>query len=142
MLDLDTIIFIKENLTGLHYLVGITSFFLGISPLFLDREKVQKQANVYYIEISAAVFLLFTISMITLGLISSKAIFKEGNCVQIKNEYIEEIPFNELLKYHHGENLIKSISSNHYLLYNYNSKIYKSLDTPEDYKYNQVKCYR
>lgn len=139
-MDTGTIIFIKENLIILHYFVGISSFFIGVSPLFLDREKVQKQANVYYIEISAAVFFLFTISMLSLDYISGKPLFKETQCIQIRDSYVDDIPFKQIVKYYQGGSTIKEVGSNHYLLYNFPTKTYSALEITEDFKFKQIKC--
>jgi hypothetical protein len=141
MIDDQTIIFIKTNLTGLHYFVGIISFLFGISPLFLDREKVKKQANVIYIEISAAVFLLFSVSMISLDYISGKPLFEEKSCVKLKKTYLKKIPFKELVRYNVGVNYIKDMNNNYYLIYNQNSKSYSSLPIGQDYKYIKKSCY-
>ena len=139
MLDIETIIFIKKYLTTLNYIVGIISFLIGVSPLMMEREKVEKQANVIYIEISAAIFLLFTISMVSLDYISDIDLLKVGSCVSLKEKYVKELDFKEL----HLSNKflkIKKLGEDSYLVQNKNG-YFSKIKRKNDYKYNNVKCY-
>ena len=136
MLEVETIIFVKKNLTLLNYIVGIISFLFGVSPLFMEREKVEKQANVIYIEISAAIFLIFTISMFSLDFISNINLLKKNTCISLKKEYKKELPFKELYPYRKGK--IIKVGDENYLVKN--NKYLRELDIKEDYKYNIIKC--
>lgn len=139
MISYDNLLFIKENLVLINILTGVFSFMLGIAPLLIDRESLEKQSKPIIIEFTAFIFLLYTIAVVCLGYISKKPLFKENSCIKHLEHYYIDNEFKEFF-YLNDKLFIKKIGEENYLLYNLNNKIYYKMSTTEDYKYQKVNC--
>lgn len=136
MISTDTLLFVKSNLTVINYLSSSISFLFGISPLFMDKDRVLAHHTPFWIEISAAFLLLFNIFMFSLNSISDKPMFQNSDCIVLKNKYLKRLEFFD--EYDQKTLKILKIGDNNYLL-SYKSMIYE-MPIKEDFKYKSAAC--
>jgi hypothetical protein len=139
IISYNNILFIKENLVLINILAGFVSFMIGISPLFIEREVLEKQTKPIIIEFTAFIFLIYTISSGILGYISDKPLYRKNQCISYKEKYYID---NEFKKYFYLEDklLIKELGDENYLLKNLNSHILYKMPISEDYKFKKINC--
>ena len=138
-MDLSTVLLIKTNLTFLNVIFALVSFFIGISPLFMDRESISKQNTPFWVELSAVSFLAFTIFMFSLDYISNIPIYRSETCIKYKNAYLTKLEFVEY--YSRDKKLkVKVSGDENYLVQNMKTKELYELPIKEDYKYQKEAC--
>lgn len=141
MISYSNILFVKENLILINILAGIFSFIIGVSPLMIDREMIERQTKPVLLEFTAFIFLLYTIIGFGLDWVASEPLYKKYNCISFKEKYYVD---NEFKKYFYLEDkmYIKEVGEENYLLLNLNNKILYKMPMTEDFKYKKVDCPR
>lgn len=138
MIDDSTLYLIKSNLQMINYASAIVSFLIGISPLLMNREAVEKTSRPFLVELSAAFFLIFTIMLIFLDFVSTKPFFKENQCLVLKDKYENKLEFPS----YHKSKVFKviSIGSDVYLLRNIRTNDTVETEIKEDFKFRKTLC--
>ena len=138
MIDGASLYFIKSNLQLINYASAMVSFIIGISPLLMNREAVEKSNKPFLIELSAAFFLIFTLFLIFLDYASYKPFFKKYECIILKEKYEKQLEFN----YYHKKKLLKilEIGDDNYFLKNLKTSDTIELDIKKDYQYKKTDC--
>lgn len=139
MISIENLIFIKENLFVINIMTGVFSFFLGIAPLLMERETLERQSKPIIIEFTAFVFLMYTFLILALSYISDRPIFIENNCIKQKEKYYITNEFKDYF-YLNDKLLIKKLGDNNYLLLNLSNKIFYKMPISEDFKYEKSSC--
>lgn len=139
-MDAATLFLIKSNLPILNLISAVISFFIGISPLFMDRESISKQKTPFWVELSAMAFLVFTIFMVSLDYLANMPLYKPETCLKYKSSYLTKLEF---IKYYdlNKKIKIKDIGDSNYLVFNLRTKELYELPVKEDYKYQKVSCF-
>ena len=138
MIDGSSLYFIKSNLQVINYASAIISFIIGISPLLMNREAVEKSNKPFLIELSAAFFLIFTLLLIFLDFVAYKPFFKKHDCIILKDKYENQLEFHQ----YHKRKLLKilEIGSDNYFLKNIKTSDTLELDIKNDYQYKKTNC--
>jgi hypothetical protein len=140
-MDASTLLLIKSNLTILNVVSAVISFFIGISPLFIDRDNLTKQKAPIWIELSAMAFLVFTVFMISLDYFANMPLHKREICLKYKNSYLTKLEFIEY--YDRNKKVkVKDVGDSNYLVYNIKTKELYELPIKEDYKYQKEDCFK
>lgn len=135
-----TLLLIKSNLTLLNIVFAIISFLIGISPLFMDRESLNKQTTPFWVELSALMFLIFTVFMFSLDYFATIPLYKLETCIKYKNSYLTKLEFVQY--YDRNKKIkIKDAGDSNYLVQNLKTKELYELSIKEDYKYQQSSCF-
>ena len=139
LISYDNLLFIKENLTLINLLAGVFSFIIGISPLLMDRDSLERQTKPLIIEFTAFIFLIYTILIIGLDFIASKPLYRKNMCISHKEKYYIDYEFKKYF-YLNDKLYIKEVGEDNYLLINLSNKIYYKMPISEDYKYYKKRC--
>lgn len=138
MLDPNTLYFVKSNITVISYLSSSISFLFGISPLIMDKESVSKHNTPFWLEISAAFLLAFNIFMFSLESIADKPMFKQNQCMSLKQKYLNRLEFSE--EYSRKFIKILKIGNDNYLVENIKNTEKYELPIRDDFRYKQYDC--
>lgn len=131
----DNLIFIKENLTLLNYLTGIISFIIGISPLLVDRETLEKHNKPVWIETSAFIFLIYMIFLLFMQIYAERPLYKKNDCILKKEVYFYDEDFKSIINKKYQ---IKDIGEQNYLLKS--NSHFLIIPKKHDYRYKKIKC--
>lgn len=135
-MDFNTLVIIKSNLKLLNVLSALVSFFIGISPLFMNKDQISKPTRPFWVELSAVSFLLFTVLMYSLDFIADLPLYKAGSCLQYKNSYLTQLEFVEY--YSRDKKLkVKLVGSDNYLVQNLKTSELYELPIKDDFKYSR-----
>lgn len=139
-MDAETLILLKKFYTLINFLVAFASFGAGISPLFMDKEKLSQARKPILVEISAMIFVIFTLSTLALEYFVDRPVFKNNNCIQLKSNYLADVEFSEL-KSPDLYRIIKTGKDN-YLIKNLRNDNILSFPIRKDYQYKRSTCFQ
>ena len=131
----DNLILIKENLTLLNYLTGIISFIIGISPLLVDRETLEKHNKPLWIETTAFIFLIYMIFLLFMQIYAERPLYKKKDCIIKKDIYFHNEDFKYIINKKYQ---IEDIGEQNYLMKSKHN--FLIIPKKSDYKYKKIKC--
>lgn len=137
-MDLGTLLFLKKFYTLFNYLVFFISFAAGISPLFVDKQKLGEARKPILVEISAMIFVIFTLSTLALEFLVDRPVFRPNSCVQLRPNYLADVEFSEL----RSPDLYRvlKVGNNNYLIRNLRNNNILSVPIRKDYQYRRNSC--
>ena len=106
----------------------------------MDKEKLSQARKPILVEISAMIFVMFTLSTLALEFLVDRPIFKQNSCIQLKANYLADVEFSEL----RSPDLYRIIKTgkDNYLIKNLTNNNILSFPIRKDYKYKRSPCFR